>query len=120
MEILPNFVDMALTPAEQKADEPSMTVSSYSAPTYPYGLCLCFTDEQLGKLDLEDDANVGDHVLLHCIAKVTSVSKQDTENGPKTRVEMQITHIAAEDDDEEDDASYKPTGKPYTNMYNKG
>jgi hypothetical protein len=100
MEKLPNMVDMK--------KEPSLDDEGNAYPgqnLYPYGLAICLNDDDLQKLDLDDDIEVGEMVHLHCIAKITSVSSQDTNDGVKKRVELQITHIAAEDEDEENEQS---------------
>lgn len=116
MEIMPDFVDMKLSPQEQseEADCGPMTMEK---PIYPYGLCISFTEEELEKLALEDDAEVGDMVMLHCIAKVTSVSSRDTTEGTKKRIEMQIVAIKddAEEEPEEPASTAKPLGRnrPY-------
>jgi hypothetical protein len=71
-------------------------------PTYPYGLCISLTEKELAKLDLDDDASVGDTIHIFALAKVTSVSKHQGQQGAaSTRIELQITHIALEDEDTE-------------------
>lgn len=71
-------------------------------PSYPYGLCICLTEAELAKLDLDDDAAVGDTLHLFAFAKVTSINKNQGKDGAaSTRIEMQITHIALEDEDTE-------------------
>lgn len=109
---MPKFVDMAKTPAEVKEE-----LSSYSSSAivglgninvYPYGLCISLCQEDLDKLDMEGDMDVGDLIDLRAIGKVTSVNKRDTENGADCRVEIQLTHIAIEDEeDEEEEAPVK-------------
>jgi hypothetical protein len=103
MQVLPKFVDMAKTATELGLNKPEVaaTPEMPSQPVYPYGLSICFGQEELDKLDLEADVQVGDTVHLFCLAKVTSVSTNDTTEGPKTRVEMQITNIAVHDEDQE-------------------
>ena len=109
---LPNFVDMARDEDEKTSDEPMM-----QQPDYPYGLCLCLTQNELDKLDLEDDCEVGDMVHLFCMAKVTSVSKREVNGEPDCRIELQITHIACEDeDDENEDVNQKMT-EPQKKLY---
>lgn len=117
VDTLPSFVDMALTPREQ--DEDSNIPCSPDQPMYPYGLCLSFGDEQLEKLDMEDDCDVGDMIHMNCLAKVTSVSKNDTSDGPKKRVELQIIAIAAESDEDDEEEDSVPRKMNYGKIYNK-
>lgn len=98
MEMLPKFVSMALT---AKKDGESNDFMNECAPIYPYGLTISLGDEQLSKLGLPAECEVGDLMHMHCIAKVISVSKNDTESGTRTNVALQITDIACENEDEE-------------------
>lgn len=98
MRKIPAMVDLAKTPADAKAD------AAPSQPIYSYGLCIALCDEELGKLGLSDDLpEVGDMLHMHCMAKVTSVSQHDTESGKCCRVELTITNMVAEDEDEENE-----------------
>jgi hypothetical protein len=67
-------------------------------PRYPYGLRICLCDSELAKLNLDADCNVGDMIDLRCFAVVTSVSKNETAGGSQSRVELQITRMAVEDE----------------------
>lgn len=91
-----------------------MEYSSPSTPTYPYGLCISLCQDQLDKLGMEEEVNRGDILHMHCLAEVTSVSTVDNSNGKETRVELQITHISAEDEDLENvEEDKKMTSKLY-------
>jgi hypothetical protein len=105
MEQLKSMVDMARTPAEVKTDMPC----AMDQPLYPYGLCLSLGQDELDKLGFgKGDLAVSDMVHLHCLASVTSVSEHDNVNsGPSCRVELQVTHISAEDETEEDNKAEK-------------
>lgn len=70
-------------------------------PDVPSGLCLCLTETELDKLDLEEECEVGDMIHLFAMARVTSISKQDTGDGPRCRIELAITDMAVEDEDTE-------------------
>jgi len=101
MKVLPNMVNMARKPEDYKDNCPSPVPEN----TYPYGLCISLTDVELAKLNLDDDGvEVGDMVHLFAMCKVTSVSSNDTEAGKKMRVELQITDIATENEDDENEA----------------
>lgn len=85
------LVDMARTVKEMTESSSPMLMNS---PLYDYGLTLCFSNETLEKLNLEDDVEVGDLLDTRMLLKVTSVSKNDTGDGEKCRIELQVTHIA--------------------------
>lgn len=100
---IPAMVNMARTMAE-KEEAAECVPSPANQPDYPYGLSICLCQDELEKLDLGDeDIQVGDLIHLHCMAMVTSVSKNSTSNGDQTRVELQVTHIQAEGEDEENE-----------------
>lgn len=114
MEVMPKFVDMAKDAKEMKED---MSPAEMPQPVYPYGLCLCLSQDELDKLDLENDCEPGDMLHMHCLAKVTSVSKNDTTDGPKTRVELQITAIACESEDDENEEAEAAMPRKAKNPY---
>jgi len=94
------MVDMAIEPEERE----EIVEKISSPPRYPYGLCISLCEDELEKLGLEDeDIQVGDMLHLHCLTKVTSVSSHESEFGNNCRVELTITHIAAESEDEENE-----------------
>lgn len=100
---IPPMVDMSATAEE--AEE----ILQPSPPKYPYGLCISFCQDELEKLGLdEEELCIGDLLHLHALAKVTSVSSYDSENGSSKRVELVLAYIAAEDEDKEDDEAEKP------------
>lgn len=104
MKAMPNMVDMARSPVEKSAEAQEMLTSAVAdIPTYPYGLNICFDNEVLEKLDMDEDVQVGDYVHIHAFAKVTSVSERDINGQPDRRVELTMTHISAEDEDEENE-----------------
>lgn len=110
-----SMIDMARTPAEVKTevakmvDMPAPAMAKPSVPTYPYGLCISMDEECLKKLGLDGDLpEVGEMIHLAAMGKVTSVSENEREgtDGSKERccrVEIQITHLATENEDDEAD-----------------
>ncbi len=100
------MVDMAKTPAEVKEDSAPVSAMDApdSGPSYPWGLCISLNEDDLKKLDITaDEIDVGDMVHLFAMAKVTSKSISDNESsGPCCRIELQITHLAGEDEDTEE------------------
>ena len=99
------MMDMGKTPEEvkeeQKKYDAPMSISD-TVNRYPYGLCLSLTDVELAKLKL-DIPDAGDMIHLFAMAKVTSVSQNENTKGEKCcRVELQITHLGLENEDEEE------------------
>lgn len=115
VDMMPRYVDMAITPQERANDYPSPVAQDSGQPIYPYGLSISFCQDEIDKLDLESECDIGDMVELNCIAKVTSVSKNDSTDGPKTRIELQIIAIEANGDDTENDQPVRKLGRksPY-------
>jgi len=99
MEKLSGMIDMKRTPAE------ATETLAMDQPSYPYGLCLSLGHEELEKLGIgSGELNVNDMLHLHALAVVTSVSNHDNVNtGPSCRVELQITHISAIENETEED-----------------
>jgi len=106
------MVDMARTPEDIKKDMPAAVAvdPKPSAPVYPYGLCICLEDDELEKLGLDGDLpSVGEMIHLAAMAKVTSASQNEREMADGTkherrRIELTITHLATENEDEENGA----------------
>lgn len=67
------------------------------APTY-YPICICLDENDLAKLDLEDDCEPGDTIHLMAMASVKSVTKRDGT----CRIELQVEKMSVESEDEED------------------
>lgn len=98
------MTDMARTP-EDKAKDLSKGMISPSVsdlPDYDYGLNISFNQESLDKLSLDDDVKVGDYVHIHAFAKVTNINQQPGADKPD-RISLVMTHICAEDEDEENE-----------------
>jgi hypothetical protein len=100
------MVSLERTP-EEKAEE--RLANSYPTPIadmpdVPYGLCINLTEVELAKLGLDLECDVGDMVHLFCMARVTGISKTDTASGCKCNVNLAITDMAVEDEDEEEAA----------------
>jgi hypothetical protein len=79
-------------------------------PQFPYNLQFCLTDSEFRKFkkagqDHIDpaDAFVGGIVHIHALARITSVSANQTESGEKRRVEFQIEDLGVESEDAENE-----------------
>jgi len=123
MRSTPNMIDMKNTPAEKKEMITSMVgPCAPDAPEYPWGLSISLNDESIKKLKLDiSGLTIGGIVHLFAFAKVTSISQNDNEGGSNCRVELQITHLAGEDEDEENAKSPKKgVGKRVKSLYEAG
>lgn len=99
----PKMIDMAMTP-EQRQETAPVACGQENGPIYPWGLCLRFDNAVLEKLKVDiSDWEVGDLFHLFCMAKVTSKSENDTTDGKKCCVELQIVAIGAESEDKENE-----------------
>lgn len=105
------MVDLALTDEEKmSSDVPCVPIDR---PKYPYGLCISLDQSSLEKLKLDTkDVSVGDMVDLRAFAVVTSISENDTSDGPRSRVELQIEKLAVEDEATESTAEESDEPKP--------
>lgn len=101
------MVDMEMDDEDQY-DAPVLC-NEGDRPKYPYGLRICLTDKEMAKLGLDAaDAFVGGIVHLHALARVTSVSINETENregesSDNARIELQIVALNVESEDEENE-----------------
>jgi hypothetical protein len=122
------MVDMAKSPADVKKEMgscmPCAPACEPKVPVYPYGLCLSLDEECLAKMDMEGEMpKVGEMIHLCAMATVTSCSQSERvdESGNKTnccRIELQITHLATENEDEEsarEEATEQRRGRFYGN-----
>lgn len=112
-----SMVDMALTGEELKENTLPAMPEMASQPRYPYGLSISLSEKELEKLKLSAECEVGDMIHLVGMAKVTSISANDTQDGKSCRIELQITHLELEDEDEEveEEGFKRPLGshRPY-------
>ena len=98
------FVNLARTPEELAAERAKSNPNSpgYEQPVYPYGLCICLDEDMLNKLKLDtEDCEVGAKIHLCCMAEVTDFSQRKMDDGVRRRIELQVTDIALENEDEE-------------------
>ncbi len=86
-------------------------------PDYPCGLRICLTENELEKLNLDDDCDVGDVIDLRAFAVVTSISKNDGAGGQSCRIELQIQKLAVENEMTEEDMPEPAKPKRRSLMY---
>lgn len=85
---------------EDKYDAPMV---SDMQPDFPYGLKLCLTTAELEKLGIDvKDASIGDYFHITALACVTSISSNDSPNGPCDRLEAQIEAMSVPDMEDDD------------------
>lgn len=94
-----------------------MPIPMADKPRYPFGLCLCLTNDELEKLGIDPkEAEVGGMFMMHAMVKVTSVSCNETEGGEQYRVEGQIEQMAVDGDDITEEAQAPARKSIYKTM----
>jgi hypothetical protein len=92
------WVSTELTIDERIDAAMPMGISLGDAPDYPYGMKICMDEGLLQKLGLSDNCDIGDLLDMRCMAKVTSVTKNQV-NG--CHVELTIIEVKTENEDTE-------------------
>lgn len=91
-----------MSPAEAAANYGS-PVSPGQLQKYPYGLCVSLCKDELEKLEIDfDSCCIGDFLHLHSLAKITSKSNNETEEGDNPRLELVLAFLEVEDEGRED------------------
>ena len=83
------MVDMAKERPEELEELEEMQEAT-QPPAYPHGLSICLTHEELARLDMTPDLDVGDVLHMVAMARITSVSKGENNT---CRMELQIIDI---------------------------
>lgn len=109
------MVSMAMSPEDRM--ETAMPVPAMiDKPEYPWGLRICLTHKELEKMDLDPaGAVVGGIVHLHALARITDVTMSDGQSGNSCRVEMTITDMCIESEEEENSEYDRPGRVLYDN-----
>ena len=103
------YVDLALSPSEVEETQAPLAAE---APKYPYGTSISLDEKILEKMDVDrSDWAVGDIFHLHALAKVTSISEHENQDGGKCCVTLQIIALKGESEDAEDKED--EDGEPY-------
>ena len=112
MDHIPQMTDLAFTDEEkaEKAKEwgpcEGEETPKYRGPDYPYRMTFMLTERELCLTGLDEAGiAVGDMLHGHFFAKVTSISSEDCDGKEYRSVTLQITHLSAEDEAEEDKES---------------
>lgn len=90
---------MKLPPRDKSAEEkmyPTMCGDDGDGPKYPYGLCINLDEQQLDALGLKDSPKVGGTVTIQAKAEITSVSENQTQDGTRRSLSIQITDLGLE------------------------
>ena len=65
---------------------------------YPWGLQITLEKEDLEKLGLECDCDIGDMIDMRCFAEVVGVNIDKSGNGDSASIRLQIQRIAVENE----------------------
>jgi hypothetical protein len=96
------LTSMKLTKAEKKdrGGAPVAATASGDGPDYPWGLTLYLEANALDKLGVKTLPEVGVECELRGVGKVVRVGESSSENDKTRTVEVQITKLALEHDDQ--------------------
>lgn len=101
-------------------DAMPMTSPLVAKETFPYGLQITLTHDEMEKLELDPaDAKVGGMIHLHALARITSISQNDMGGKKCCEVRLQIEDMCVESEDreneEEDDEAME--GRRMSRLY---
>lgn len=90
---------------DAQLDAPVISAISPDRPRFPYGTRISLEDAQLKAIKLDpSDCCVGGMIHIHGLARITSVSLNETEGGQNSRIELQIEQMCCvESEDEENE-----------------
>jgi len=86
-----------------------MPIQMADKPDYPFGTRICLTSDEITKLGIDPtEATVGGQFMMQGLARITSVSCNDTGDGDKCwRIEAQIEDMGILGQDEDDGSGAK-------------
>jgi uncharacterized transporter YbjL len=90
---------MKLTKSESTATQP--VEAKQDSPAYPYGLRIELNDESMKKLGLKELPEVGEEMMLLAKVVVERVSQNDTKDGKRQDMSLQITEMELSEGEEE-------------------
>ena len=97
------ITDMQMSDQERK-EAAQGPVEAHEEAKYPYGLKLHLEEDELGKLGMKELPKTGTRFVVHGIAKVSGAHEQEQDGGGKKRhLELQVTHMGADEVDEKDE-----------------
>lgn len=97
------MVSMELTDDEITDMMGCMPYSMKDAPRFPYGLRISITDKELAKLKMDhpDGECIGGMIHGHFMGRITGASMNETQDGMRSSLEIQIEDLAVECEDME-------------------
>ncbi len=113
------MTSMELDPEEQH--DMVMPIPVAEEPKYPWGLRINLTQSELEKLGLDyAGAQLDGVVHLHALARITSMSCDQTQDGENCRIELQITDMDVESEDDENAVQDAAVKSPRRLAYKMG
>ncbi len=91
---------------ETQFDSPVVSAISPDKPRFPYGTRISLEDAQLKAIGLDPaDCCIGGMIHIHGLARITSVSQNDSEGGQHSRVELQIEQMCCVESEDSENAA---------------
>lgn len=87
--------------SKSESSETMPVEAKQDSPAYPYGLRLELNDETMKKLGLEELPEVGETMALTAKVVVERVSQNDTKEGKRQDMSLQITDMELSEGEEE-------------------
>jgi len=101
MGSLKNMLETGLKNMKESKLVDEAVPASDSDDHYPYGLRLDLSDKSLEKLNIDvTKLKVGEEVRLIARAEVIAVRSNKSEYGDNENVELQVTHLAFDEDED--------------------
>lgn len=85
----------------KKSDQPQLAMDSDYREEYPYGTRIDLNKESLDKLGIKTLPAVGSEIMIECKVKVIAVRESASERDTSRSVELQITDMDLELDEDE-------------------
>lgn len=93
--------DLKISNKEAKEANKAMMTVGGESESYPYGLRLDLNNDTLEKLGITKLPAVGTVLMFEAKAKVVGSRQSATESSDNRSIELQITHLDLEMDDDE-------------------
>jgi hypothetical protein len=105
------MVDLIEAPEEKPRVMTGLLSTAYEEkPHYPYGTSLSLDEKSMDKLNIKSLPEIGSMIHGRFMAKVTRISASADDSGDSSCLGLQITHMALENEETENDEKKSTDG----------